>query len=186
VAVVVGEVVGDAADPGVQVAAAQVLGGDLLARRGLHQRRAAEEDRALVADDHRLVAHRRDVGAARRAGAEDRGDLRDAARRHGGLVVEDPAEVLAVGEDLVLLGQERAAGVDEVDARQVVVEGDLLGPQVLLDRDRVVGAALDGGVVGDDHAFAAGDAAHSGDDPGRGGLVAVQAGGGQLGELQES
>ena len=126
------------------------------------------------------------VRAARGAGAEHGGDLRDAARRHRGLVVEDAAEVLAVGEDLVLLGQERAAGVDEVDARQVVVQRDLLGAQVLLDGDRVVGAALDGGVVGDDHALAAGDAADAGDDAGGGRLVVVQAVGGQRRQLQEA
>ena len=45
--------------------------------------------------------------------------------------------------------------------------GDLLGPQVLLHRDRVVGAAFDGGVVGDDHALAPGDPADAGDDAGR-------------------
>ncbi len=72
--------------------------------------------------------------------------------RHRRLVEEDPAEVLAVGEDLVLQRQERAAGVDEVDARQPVLQRDLLRAQVLLDRHRVVGAALDGGVVGDDDA----------------------------------
>ena len=76
-------------------------------------------------------------------------------RRHRRLVEEDPPEVLAVGEDVVLQRQERAAGVDQVDARQPVVERDLLRAQVLLDRHRVVGAALDGGVVGDDHALAA-------------------------------
>ena len=38
-------------------------------------------------------------------------------RRHPRLVEEDPAEVLAVGEDLGLQRQERAAGVDEVEAR---------------------------------------------------------------------
>ena len=65
----------------VQVPAAQLLGGDDLAGGGLHQRRAAEEDRALVAHDHGLVAHRRDVGAARGARAEHRGDLRDARWR---------------------------------------------------------------------------------------------------------
>ena len=57
--VVVGEVIGDAGDAGVDVAAAELLGGHLLAGRGLHQRRAAEEDRALVLDDDGLVAHRR-------------------------------------------------------------------------------------------------------------------------------
>ena len=69
VRVVLGEVVGDAGDARVHVAAAELLGGDHLAGRRLHQRRAAEEDRALVPDDDRLVAHRRHVGAARGARA---------------------------------------------------------------------------------------------------------------------
>ncbi len=104
------------------------------------------------ADDHGLVAHRRHVRAAGRARAHHQRHLRDPGGRHPRLVVEDPAEVIAVREDLGLERQERAARVDEVDARQPVLERDLLGPQVLLDRHRVVGAALDRGVVGDDHA----------------------------------
>ena len=90
------------------------------------------------------------------------------SRGEVGLVEEDPAEVLLVGEHVVLHRQERAAGVDEVDARQLVGAGDLLRAQVLLDRDRVVGAALDGGVVGHDHAVAALDPADAGDDAGAG------------------
>jgi hypothetical protein len=74
--------------------------------------------------------------------------------------------VLAVGEDLVLHRQEGTAGVDEVDAGQVVLGGDRLRPQVLLHRHRVVGAALDGGVVGDDDALAAGHPADAGDHAG--------------------
>ncbi len=151
VLVVVGEVVGDTRHPRVQVAAAELLGGDDLADRRLHEGRAAEEDGALVAHDHRLVAHRRHVRAAGRARAEDRGQLRDAHRRQLRLVVEDPPEVLAVGEHLVLLRQEGATRVDEVDARQPVLLRDLLGAEVLLHRHRVVRAALDRGVVADDH-----------------------------------
>ena len=117
-------------------------------------------------DDDGLVGHRRHVGAAGGARAHHDGDLRDALRGQVGLVEEDPAEVLAVGEDLVLHRQERAAGVDEVDAGQVVLGGDGLRAQVLLDRDRVVGAALDGRVVGDDHDLAAADPADAGDDAG--------------------
>ena len=71
---------------------------------------------------------------------------------HARLVEEDPAEVVAVGEHLVLPRQERAARVDEVEAGQPVGGGDLLRPQVLLDRHRVVGAALDRRVVGGDGA----------------------------------
>ena len=169
----------------MQVPAAQLLGGDHLPGRRLDQRRAAQEDRALVPDDHRLVAHGRDVRAAGRAGAEHRRDLRDPPRGQRGLVVEDPPEVLPVREHLVLPGQERPAGVDQVDARQPVVQRDLLRAQVLLHRDRVVGAALHGRVVGDDHAFAPAHPAHAGDDARGRGLVAVHAVRGQRRQLQE-
>ena len=115
------------------------------------------------ADDHGLVAHRRDVRAARRAGAQHRRDLRDARAGHPGLVVEDPAEVVPVGEDLVLHRQEGAARVDQVDAGQPVLQRDLLGAQVLLHRHRVVRAALDRGVVGDDDHSRPRDPADAGD-----------------------
>ncbi len=93
--------------------------------------------------------------------------------------------MFAVGEDLVLQRQERAAGIDEVDARQPVLPRDLLGPQVLLHRDRVVGAALDRRVVGDDHDLAPLHAADAGDDARRRGLVAVEPVGGELREFEE-
>ena len=78
VGVVLGEVVDDPGGAGVDVGTAELLGGDLLPGRGLHQRRAAEEDRALVAHDDRLVRHRRHVGAAGGARAHHGGDLGDA------------------------------------------------------------------------------------------------------------
>src|SRR5699024_5985305 len=104
-----GEVNGDAGDARVQGAAAELFGGDLLAGGGLDQRRAAAEDRALVGDDDRLIGHGRNVGAAGGAGAEDCGQLGDPRGRERGLVVEDAAEVLAVGEYVVLVGQVRTA-----------------------------------------------------------------------------
>ena len=116
---------------------------------------------------------------------EHRRDLRDARGRHPRLVEEDAPEVVAVGEDLVLHRQERAAGVDEVDARQPVLEGDLLRAQVLLHRQRVVRAALDGGVVADDHHLAPVDETDAGDDAGGRGIPAVQALGGQRRDLEE-
>ena len=156
--------VGDAGAARVDVGAAELLGGHLLAGGRLHERRAADEDRAGAADDDRLVRHRRHVGAAGGARAHHDGDLRDALRGHAGLVVEDPAEVVAVGEDLVLERQERAARVDEVDARQVVLLGDLLRAEMLLHREREVRAALHRGVVRDDHARAALDDPDARDD----------------------
>ena len=137
----------------MHVAAAQRLRIDALAGRGLHERRATEKDRALLAHDDRLVAHRGHVRAARRARTHDDGELRNAARRHLRLVVEDAAEMLAIGKHFVLARQERAARIDEIDARQRVLERDLLRAQMLLDGDRVVGAALDGRIVGDDDAL---------------------------------
>ena len=155
VLVVFREVVGDAGETRVHVGAAQLFGGHFFAGGGLHERRAAEKDRARAFDDDRLVGHRGHVGAAGRAGAHDDGDLRNALGRHPRLIEEDAAEMLAIGEDLGLQRQKRAAGIDEIHAGQPVLERDLLRAHVLLDRDGVVGAAFDGRVVGDDHHFAA-------------------------------
>ena len=150
----------------MQLAAAELLGRDDLADGRLDQRWSAEEDRALPADDDRLVAHRRHVGAAGGAGTEDGRDLRNRRRGHPRLVVEDPAEMFAVREDLVLLRQVRAAGIDERDAGDPVLEGDLLGPEVLLHRDREIGAAFDRGVVANHQDVAAVHQADAGDDAG--------------------
>ncbi len=169
----------------MQVTAAEVLGRDHLARGRPHQGRTTEEDRALVAHDHRLVAHRRHVGAPGGARTHHGGDLGDAGLREVRLVEEDAPEVVAVGEHLVLGGQVGAAGVDEVDARQVVLEGDLLGPEVLLDRHRVVGAALHRGVVGHDDAEAPAHPTHPGDQAGPRRLPRVEAVGGQRRQLEE-
>ena len=145
-------VVGDAGAAGVDLGATQLLGRDVLAGRGLHQRRTAQEDGARALDDDRLVAHGGHVRATGRATAHDQRDLRDPRGRHPCLVVEDAPEVVAVREDVRLEGEEGAAAVDEVDAREPVLEGDLLRAEMLLDRHRVVRAALDRRVVGDDDA----------------------------------
>ena len=169
----------------MHVGAAEILRRDHLAGRRLHQRRPAEEDRALPAHDDGLVRHRRHIGAARRARAHDAGDLRDAERGQGRLIVEDAAEMLAVGKHLGLVRQVRAAGIDEIDAGQPVLARDLLGAQVLLHRHRVVGAALDGRIVADDHDLAAFDAADAGDDAGAVDRVVVHAVGGERAEFEE-
>ena len=93
--------------------------------------------------------------------------------------------MVAVGKDLVLQREERAAGVDEVEAGEAVLLGDLLRAQVLLDGQREVGAALHGRVVGDDHALASLDDADPGDDAGGRGLSLVHVPGGQGVQLEE-
>ena len=178
-------VVGDAGAPRVDVGAAELLRGHVLPGRRLHERRPADEDRPRPADDHRLVRHRGHVGAAGGARAHDDGDLRDPERRQPRLVEEDPPEVVAVGEDLGLEREERAARVDEVEARQPVLARDLLRAQVLLHGERVVRAALHRRVVRDDHALAALDDADAGDDPGRRRVAVVELPGGERVQLEE-
>ena len=169
----------------MHLGAAQRLAVDDLVDRGLDDRRAAEVDAGLAAHHHDLVGQRRNVGAAGGAAAEHGGDLRDAGGRHPALAVEGVAEVVLVGEHPVLLRQVGAAAVDQVDHRQAVVLGDLLGPHVLLHRLGEERAALHRRVVGDDHARRAVDHADAGDDAGRRHLVVVEPPGGQRRQLEE-
>ena len=178
-------VVGHAGEPRVDVGATKLLGGHVLAGRGFHERWAADEDRPGALDDDRLVAHRGDIRAARGAGAHHRGDLRDPGGGHPRLVEEDSAEVVAVGEDLRLEREERPARIDQVEARQTVLLGDLLRAQVLLHRQREIRSAFHGRVVGDDHALAALDDPDPCDDPRGRRLAVVQLPGRQRRKLQE-
>ena len=173
--VALGQVVGNARQPRVHVAAAEVFGAHHLTGGGLHQRRAAKKDRALVLDDDGLVAHRRYVRPAGRARTHHHCDLRDTGGTHLRLVVEDAAEVVAVREDLVLVRQVGAAAVHQVDAGQAVLARHFLRAQVLLHRQRVIGTALHGRVVADDHALDARDPADAGDNAGTGSSVAAVA-----------
>ena len=104
---------------------------------------------------------------------------------HLGLIVEDAAEMPLVRKDLVLHRQEGAAGIDHVDAGQIVLPRDILRAQMLLHRHRVISAALDGGVVGDDDAFAARDAPDPGDDAGGMDVAAIEAVGGQRRQFEK-
>jgi hypothetical protein len=151
----------------------------------LHQRRPAEEDGALPAHDDRLIRHCRHVGAASRARAHHTGDLRDAERGQRRLVVENAAEVIAVGEHLGPDRQVGAAAVDQIDARQPVLARHFLGAHVLLDRHGEIGAALDGGVIADDHALTARDAPDARDDAGAVDVLGVHAVGGHRRQLEE-
>jgi hypothetical protein len=169
----------------VHIGAAEFFRRDHLAGRRLHQRRTAEKNRALVAYDDAFVRHRRNIGAAGGAGAHHDRNLRDARSRHLRLIVEDAAEMPLVGENLVLLRQEGAAGIDHVDAGQIVLSRDILRTQMFLHRHRIIGAALDGGIVGDDDAFAPRYPSHPGDDAGRMHIAAVEAMGRQWRQLQK-
>ena len=159
----------------MNVGAAEFFGTHHLTGRGLHQWRPAEEDGALIAHDDAFVGHRRDVGAAGGTGSHHDGDLWNALRGEVRLIVEDTAEVPLVRKDLVLLRQEGAAGIHHVDAGQIILPSDILRAQMLFHGHRIVGAALDGRIIGDNHALPSRDSPDTGDDARRVHVAAIKA-----------
>src|SRR6476646_7963050 len=151
------------ANAAVYISPAQVFRTHFLAGGCLHQGRTTQEDRARVLYDYCLVRHCGHIRAAGGARTHHHGDLRNAARRHIRLVVENPTEVLSIREDFSLQGQESSTRIDQVDAREVVLQGYLLGTQMLLYCDWVISSALNSGVVCDDQTFLPGDNAYAGD-----------------------
>ncbi len=79
--------------------------------------------------------------------------------------------MLAVGKHVVLARQVRATRIDQVDTGQVVLRSDRLRAQVFFYRNRVVSAAFDRRVIGDDHAFETVDPADAANQSTRGNLV---------------
>ena len=185
VVIILRDMVGHPRFTGVDLGAAELLRGDYLPGGGLHQGRPTQEDRSLVAYDHRLITHRRHIGTAGSAGSQYRCDLRDLLRGELRLVVEDAAEVVLIREDLILHRQEGSSGVDQIDAGQMVLLSDLLRAQMLLHRHWEIGAALDRGIVADNHDLAAVHQTDAGDDSGTGCLVVVHLMGGQGSDFQE-
>ena len=83
--------------------------------------------------------------------------------------------MVAVGEDLVLIGQVRTARIDQIDAGKRAFLGDFLRPQVFFHGHRVIGAAFDRRVIGDDHDILPHDATDPRDHARAGGRVPVHA-----------
>src|SRR5437870_1540070 len=185
IGIVLSVVVGHAGDAAMDIGAAKLFGGDFLAGRGFHERRAAKKNGALVTNNDGFVAHRRNVCAACRAGTEDRSNLIHAACRHSGLIVENAPEVFAVREDVGLQRKKRAARIDKVKAGQVILERDLLCAQMLLYRYWKIRSAFDGGVVGHDHRLMTLDHPDAGDEAGRGRLIVVHSIGGESAQFEK-
>ncbi len=151
----------------------------------MHQWRPGKEDRPLIAHDHRLVRHGGHIGPTRRAAAHDARDLRNALRRHLRLIVEDAPEMLAIGKYVGLIGQVRTAAIDQIDTGQPVFERDLLRPQMLLHRQRVIGATLHRRIIADDHHLPPLDAAYPSDQPSARHLAMIHVIGGELPDLEK-
>ncbi len=93
--------------------------------------------------------------------------------------------MLAIRKDLGLQRKKRAAGVDEINARQPVLQRDLLRAQMFLHRHREIRSAFDGGVVSDDQAFTLLHASDAGDQTRAGRFVVVHSIGRERRELEK-
>ena len=161
--IVGGEVVTAPRHRGVHAGATHLLQRDVLADHLFrHARRSEVHGRVLLDHEHH-VTEGRDVRAAGGGRAEQAADLRHLARQLD-LVVEDPAGAAPAGEQLHLVGDPRATGVDEPEQRKLVVERCLGRADHLLDRPRSPRARLHRRVVGDDDHRPTVDQTPAGDD----------------------
>ena len=183
--IVFGIMVSHAGGPAMHIGATQILGTDDLTGSRLDQGRAGEKDGRLLAHHDGFIGHCRHIGAAGGTGPHDHGNLRNTPGTHVRLVVEDPAKVLAIGKYLVLARQVGTAGVDQIDARQAVLLGNRLGAQMLLHRQRIIGAAFDRRIVGDNHAFNTFNAADTGDKTASWNILTVHLVGCELTDFQK-
>ena len=135
-----------AGDRAVHPRAAHLLERGLLPDHHLDHAGAAQVHRRVPVHHRDEVAERRDVGAARGRGAEQRAHLRDGP---GGahLGVEDLAGSAAAREHLHLVGDPRARRVHQVDHGDGGRVSLLDDPDDLLDGARAPGARLDRRVV---------------------------------------
>ena len=148
----------------VDIGPAQVLHRNRLADRGFHHRRTGQKGIGQLLDHDRFGGEVDDVGAARGVPAGGEGVLLDPLGRHPAHVVEHRPEMAVVGEAADLERQVDAAGIGDVDAGKAALLGDRLGPHVLLQRDREIGARGVAVLVGEDHAVLPVDDADAGDD----------------------
>jgi hypothetical protein len=145
----------------VHAGAAEVLQRRLLPDGHLHHAWAADVERGLAVDHDDQVGQRRQVRRAGRRGPEQDAHLwHDAGELD--LVVEDAARVEATGEDLDLLGDAPAGGVDEIEHRHPQPRRLLLDAHDLQHGLLAPGAGLDRVVVGHDAHHATTHAAHAG------------------------
>ena len=138
----------------------------------------------LAHHDH-IIRQARLVGAACGGVAVNHGDLGNAGGRHPRLVGKAPG---AQHENVGRIIQIGAAAFGHGYHGKLVLHGDLLQPQRLVQTGRGNGAAFDGAVAGNDEAANATDIANTGDDPAAGHaavLVVVHLVAGQGAEFQE-
>ncbi|CAI8206587.1 MAG: Uncharacterised protein [SAR116 cluster bacterium] len=175
VIIILGKIVGNAAQTGMGIPAAQRFGVNILAGCLFDQRRTRQKDGALLRHDNGLVRHRGHIGTACGAGPHDNRDLRNTGRAHPRLIVEYTPKMIAVRKHLVLTRQVGTATIHEIQAGKMILQRDLLRPQMLFHRQRIVATALNRGIIADDHTITSADLANAGNDPGSGYRILIEA-----------
>ena len=165
----------------MHLGAAERLVVGLLAGRHLHQRRAAEEHLGLLLDHHRVVGHARARRRRRRWSCRTPARWSAPCGRWRRVMSRNS---LPPGMKISFwVGRSAPPDSTSETVGQPVLLGDLRGPEDLLDRPGVAGAALHGRVVRGDHALDALDHADAGDHAGADGEVGAPAG--QRRQLEE-
>src|SRR3546814_14358645 len=98
--VIFGHMIDQSGLPPVRLGAAQLLSRNLLTCRGFPTRRAGKEDRSLIAHNHGLVRHGRNIRPARSAASHDASDRANALVAHLRPLLADSAEKPAVRKNL--------------------------------------------------------------------------------------
>ena len=143
--------------------APQLLQRGLLPHRHLDHAGAAHVEGGLAVDHDHEIGQGRQVGRSRRGRPEENAHLRHHARQLD-LVVEDPSGVEATGEDLDLLGDPPAGGVDQIHHGNLQARRLLLDAHDLLHGLLAPGAGLHRVVVGHDADGAPAHRSHARDD----------------------
>ena len=146
----------------MHITAAQVFCTDHLTGCRFDQRRATEENRTLIFNDNRFIAHRRHICPAGGTGTHNDCDLRYAFGRHICLIVKNPSEVIAIRKYFILIRQIGTTGIHQINTRQVVLLSNFLRAQMLFNRHRIIRTAFDRRIITDDHTFLPGDTTNTG------------------------
>ena len=126
----------------VEIGSTKVFLTDHFTSSCLHKRWPSQENRSSLLHHNDFVGHGRHISPTSSAATKHNSDLRNSLARHTSLVEKDTTEVVTVREHIILLGQEGPRRIYQVDAWKVVLLGDLLRTEMLLDRDREVSTTL--------------------------------------------
>ena len=158
-----GQIVGEAADPGVHLSAAQRFLVDDLVDRHLDQWRTSQVGHRAAFDKDGVIAHPRDVGAPGRRRAKTDGNAGYPRFRQLG----QGSKLRTAGdEDVGLAWQVSTGGFVQDDYRQAVGPDDVIEPQRLGQGGRVGRTALIGHIRARDPTQNAFDHPDPGDDTG--------------------